>query len=387
MKVIYLDSSSSSRVDKEVIKAICLNLKKYGNSFSKHIYGLNSSNEIENCRTTISKIIHCKMNEIIFTSGATESNNLAIKGYAFNNSSKKRFLALKTEHKSVINSMLEVKKFNHFVYFMNPKRDGLLDFSKFKKKVKKYEINFVSVMWVNNELGVIQNINKLSNFCKKNKIILHVDATQSFGKIKINLKKIKIDLLSISVHKNHGPKGVGILYIKKGINIIPQINGGIQERNLRSGTLANHQIVGMSKTFEISSRDFMINLKKIRVLSKYLISSLKKIKLVKINGNRKHSIDNIINVSFFAINSESLIKLMKNFAISSKTTCDDKKFSFVLESIYSREVESIRITISKYNSLHEIKLFSKILRRNVRKLRKFSKLWRWYKNKSLTILK
>lgn len=384
-KIIYFDNASTTKVDSRVRKKINKYLKIYGNFSSNHNYGFFVRKKINKFRKKISFFLNCKNNEIIFTSGSTESNNLAVKGYVFSNNKIKNLLTLKTEHKSVINSFKKVEKFGHKIYFFKVKNDGLLDLKKFKKFVLDKKIDFVSIMWVNNEIGVIQEIKKICRFCKSKKIIFHVDASQAFGKIVINLKEINVDMLSISAHKNHGPKGIGILYIRNGLLINSEIEGGGQEKSIRSGTIPTHQIAGIYETFRISSKDFKKNNRKIKVIFDFIIKNLNKIENIRINGSLKNRVNNNINVSFGCVEGEAIMMKMSKFALSSGSACNSENLepSYVLKAInvpLDMIHNSIRITIGKFNKIKEAKLLIKYFKRSIYSLRKISPLWKMYKN-------
>jgi len=341
--------------------------------------------KINKFRKKIAFFLNCKHDEIIFTSGSTESNNLAVKGYVFSNNKIKILLTLKTEHKSVINSFKKVEKFGHKVYFFEVKNDGLLDLTKFKKFVLYKKINFVSIMWVNNEIGVIQEIKKICSFCKSKKIIFHVDASQAFGKINIDLKEVNVDMLSISAHKNYGPKGIGILYIRKGLLINSEIEGGGQEKSIRSGTIPTHQIAGIYETFRISRKEFKKNNIKTKIIFDFIIKGLNKIENIRINGSLKKRVFNNINVSFGCVEGESIMMKMSKFALSSGSACNSENLepSYVLKAInvpLDMIHNSIRITIGKFNNLKEAKLLIKCFKKSISSLRKISPLWEMYKN-------
>ncbi|MGX7576574.1 cysteine desulfurase family protein [Candidatus Vidania fulgoroideorum] len=387
-KIIYFDNASSTKIDKAVFKKMFNFLENnFGNGGSlDHKVGVNISNIIEKKRFSISKILKCEPEEVIFTSSATEANNLAIKGMAFYDSLKKTFLTLKTEHKSVINVYKRIEEFGHKVIYLDVDNKGICSYKEIKKNIIENKVNMISIMMVNNEIGVIQNIKKIGKLCKKMKIVFHVDCTQAFGKIPINIRKNNINLLSISAHKIYGPQGIGLLYKNKKINLYSEIQGGDQEMGLRSGTLPSHQIVGLCEAMKLAHRDLIINNKKISKISNFIKEKIFKIKNVILNGSENKRIPHNLNFSFEAVEGESLMMKMKNFALSSGSACNSLNLepSYVLNCIKTPKHlihNSIRITIGKYNNIKEAKLLTNNIKKSINYLRKISPLWDMKKRK------
>ncbi|ADM89701.1 putative cysteine desulfurase IscS [Candidatus Zinderia insecticola CARI] len=385
---IYLDYSATTPIDPRVVNKIIPILKYHFGNYSSntHFYGKYIKILIEKSRKKISKIINCKYKEIIFTSGATESINLALKGILnFNNKKKNHIITLKTEHKATLNTLKELENLGYKITYLKPNKEGIINIKKLKKKINKKTI-LITIMYVNNEIGVIQKIKKISNLCNKKNIFLHCDATQAIGKININLKKTKIDLMSFSGHKIYAPKGIGVLYISKKSKIIikPQIHGGGQERGIRSGTLATHQIIGLSKSIKILREEMKYEIIKIKILHNKLIKSLQSIEEIYINGNIKKKVPHILNINFNFIEGESLIMSLKNIAISSGSACTSSNLepSYVIKSLNNKKKlphSSIRFSIGRYTTLKEIKLLKIILKNKIIKLRNISPLWEMFK--------
>ncbi|QJC33814.1 aminotransferase class V-fold PLP-dependent enzyme [Enterobacteriaceae endosymbiont of Donacia provostii] len=382
-KLIYLDYAATTPVDPKVLKEMqnyfTIN-GIFGNSSSYlHTFSLKARNIIENARINIANIIGSKKEEIIFTSSATESINLAIKGIAFNylNHKKKNIITSFMEHKAVLETCNFVKKLGIKIIYIKNSNKGVINLNILEKKIT-YQTILVSIMHINNEIGTINDIIKIGEICKKNNVILHVDATQSMGKYSFNLKNMNIDLLSFSAHKFYGPKGIGVLYIKnnkKKINLFPLLHGGGQENGLRSGTLATHQIVGMSKALSITNN--LINKEKERItfLKKKLWSGIKNIPGIYLNGSLKHSSPYIINIGFKNIFNKILILEMKNIAISTSSACNSNKYhlSYVLKSLGLNNnliQSSIRISFGRFTTEKEINYTIKKFHFIIKKIKK-----------------
>ncbi|QJC34992.1 cysteine desulfurase family protein [Enterobacteriaceae endosymbiont of Donacia piscatrix] len=382
-KLIYLDYASTTPVDKQVLQE----MKNYftikgifGNPSSYlHLFGINAKNAVENARINISNIIGSKKEEIIFTSSATESINLAIKGIAFNylNNKKKNIITSFIEHKAVLETCNFIKKLGVKIIYIKNSRIGKINLNILKKKITDETI-LVSIMHINNEIGIINDINKIGYICKKKNTLFHVDATQSVGKYSFNLKNMNIDLLSFSAHKFYGPKGIGVLYIKnnkKKINLLPLIHGGEQENSLRSGTLAVHQIVGMSTALKIANSIMEQEKKRITFLKNKLWNGIKNIQGIYLNGNFKDSSPYIINIGFKNIFNKILILEMKNIAISTSSACNSNKhhLSYVLKSLGLNDKlikSSIRISFGKFTTEKEIDYTVKKLNFIIKQIKK-----------------
>ncbi|WP_338521710.1 aminotransferase class V-fold PLP-dependent enzyme [Candidatus Legionella polyplacis] len=377
---IYLDYMATTPVDPRVIEKMIYYLGPsgiYGNAGSTtHIYGKMALEGIEESRIKIANAINAFPSEIIFTSGATESNNLAILGSVdFYKRKGNHIITLQTEHKSVLNSCKELEKRGFKVTYIKPQQNGLLDLDVLKSSITNKTI-LVSIMHVNNEIGVIQDICSISDFLYNKGIIFHVDATQSMGKLKINLNKISLDLMSFSGHKIYGPKGIGVLYVRnypKRIHLVPQSFGGKQENGLRSGTLATHQIVGIGEAFYLSEllrkkeQEYFLYLRKI------LWEKIKNLPGIQLNSNEKNCVNNILNISFRDIDGDILLSALNQLAISKMSTClsETKESSYVLRALGIDDIlasNSIRISFGRFTTEKDIKLASDIIYDQINKL-------------------
>ncbi|HUR90814.1 MAG TPA: IscS subfamily cysteine desulfurase, partial [Ramlibacter sp.] len=322
-----------------------------------------------------------------WTSGATESDNLAIKGAAnFYKTRGKHLITVKTEHKAVLDTMREMERQGFEVTYMDVKEDGLLDLDALKAAIRPDTI-LISVMYVNNEIGVVQDIPALGALCREKGIIFHVDAAQATGKIEIDVKKTPIDLMSLASHKSYGPKGIGALYVcrKPRVRIEPQMHGGGHERGMRSGTLPTHQIVGMGEAFRLARLEMAQDAEKARRLQKRLLDGLKDIDQVFINGNLEHRVPHNLNISFNFVEGESLIMGIKGLAVSSGSACTSASLepSYVLRALgRSDELahSSLRMTIGRFTTEEEIDYAVDTIRKNVARLRELSPLWEMYQD-------
>lgn len=369
MKKIYLDNHSTTQIDPKVLKAMLPYFnEKYGNSSSRsHAFGWEAEAAIEVARNEVSNLISAENDEIIFTSGATESNNLAIRGlFNANVNLKKKIITLVTEHRAVLDVCENIDKtFNKTTTYIFPNSDGLIDLSKFKQLLTK-DVLMVSIMHVNNEIGVIQPIKEIGEICKKNNILFHVDAAQSLGKVNINVKEMNIDLLSISGHKLYGPKGIGALYINNSKNIILDslIVGGGQELNIRSGTLPVPLIVGFGSACTIAKKLLQEESQKILELRELLINNiLTKYPNTIINGHRQKRVPGNINMSFPFLNGKSIINSLPKIAVSSGSACTSSspKPSHVLTALGLNKLDintTIRIGIGRFNSKKDVEIAS-----------------------------
>ncbi|WP_343184218.1 IscS subfamily cysteine desulfurase [Buchnera aphidicola (Ceratovacuna keduensis)] len=387
---IYLDYAATTPVDKKVAKIMLKYLTKnnnFGNAASRsHKFGWIAEEAVDIAREQISNLINSDPKEIIFTSGATESINLAIKGIMqFYKNKGNHIITSKTEHKAVLDTCRYLENKKCKVTYIKPKKNGIINIKDISKNINKNTL-LVSIMHVNNETGIIQDIEKISKICRKKKIFFHVDATQSVGKIKINLKKTKIDLMSFSSHKIYGPKGIGALFIRKKprIRISPQIHGGGHERGMRSGTLPVHQIVGMGEAFRIAKKKIKsenIMLKKLRNI---LWKKIKNIEEIYLNSDLKKTSPHILNISFNYIEGESIIMALKDLAISSGSACTSASLepSYVLKSMGIKTElahSSIRFSFGRFTKKKEIYYAANIIHKSVKKLRKLSPLWEMFK--------
>jgi cysteine desulfurase len=386
---IYMDYSATTPVDPRVAeKMIPFITESYGNPASRsHPYGWIAEKAVENARNEVAKLVNADPREIIWTSGATESNNLAIKGASnFYSSKGKHIISVATEHKAVIDAVREMERMGYETTFLQPEPDGLIDIKKFKDAIRPDTV-LASVMLVNNEIGVIQDINALGKVCREEKIIFHVDAAQATGKVKIDLEKLPVDLMSFSAHKTYGPKGVGALYVRRKprIRIEAQMHGGGHERGIRSGTLATHQIVGMGEAFRIAREEMEMENARIKKLQSRLLSGLIEIEETYVNGDIEKRVPHNLNISFNYVEGESLIMAIKGIAVSSGSACTSASLepSYVLRALgRSDELahSSIRFSIGRFTKDSDIDYAIRLLKEKIGKLRELSPLWEMFKD-------
>ena len=386
---IYLDYSATTPVDPRVAeKMIPYLVEKFGNPASRsHAFGWEAEAAVEEAREEVAKLVNADPKEIVWTSGATESNNLAIKGAAHFYSGKgKHLITVKTEHKAVLDTCRELERQGFEVTYLDVLENGLLDPDVFKAALRPDTI-LVSVMMVNNEIGVIQPIAEIGEVCREKGIIFHVDAAQATGKVEIDLAALKVDLMSFSAHKTYGPKGIGALYIRRKprVRLEAQMHGGGHERGFRSGTLATHQIVGMGEAFRLARDEMTEENKRIGALRDRLLKGLSDIEQVFINGDLEHRVPHNLNISFAYVEGESMLMAIKDLAVSSGSACTSASLepSYVLRAL-GREDElahsSIRFTIGRFNTEEEIDYAVKLLHEKIGKLRELSPLWEMFQD-------
>ncbi len=388
-KPIYLDYSSTTPIDPRVAeKMIPFITEHFGNPASRsHSFGWTAEEAVEEARDEVAKLVNADPREIVWTSGATESNNLAIKGASHFYSTKgKHILTVSTEHKCVIDSFRELEREGYTATYLEPEPNGLVDLEKFKKAIRPDTV-LASVMFVNNEIGVIQDIEALGNICREQKVIFHVDAAQATGKVDIDLEKLPVDLMSFSAHKTYGPKGIGALYVRRKprIRIEAQMHGGGHERGMRSGTLATHQIVGMGEAFRIARIEMQLENERIRKLRDKLLHGLQDMEEVYVNGDLKHRIPHNLNISFNYVEGESLIMAVKDIAVSSGSACTSASLepSYVLRALgRSDELahSSIRFSIGRFTTEADVDFTIQLLKEKIHKLRELSPLWDMFKD-------
>ncbi|HEY0268876.1 MAG TPA: IscS subfamily cysteine desulfurase [Methyloradius sp.] len=381
---IYLDYSATTPVDKRVAeKMIPFLTEDFGNPASRsHPFGWIAEKAVENARDEVAKLVNADPREIVWTSGATESNNLAIKGAAnFYSGKGKHVITIQTEHKAVIDTVRELERVDFEATYLAPEPNGLVDLEKFRAAIRPDTV-LASVMLVNNEIGVIQDIEAIGNICRENNVIFHVDAAQATGKVAIDLGKLPVDLMSFSAHKTYGPKGVGALYVRRKprIRIEAQMHGGGHERGMRSGTLATHQIVGMGEAFRIAREEMELENARIRRLRDKLLSGLQEIDEVYVNGDMKHRVPHNLNISFNFVEGESLIMAVKDIAVSSGSACTSASLepSYVLRALgRSDELahSSIRFSIGRFTTEEDIDYTVALMKSKIGKLRELSPLW------------
>jgi cysteine desulfurase len=389
MKPIYLDYSATTPVDQRVAqKMIPYLTEMFGNPASRsHAYGWETDDAVEEAREQVAKLVNCEAKEIVWTSGATESNNLAIKGAAhFYKTKGKHLITLKTEHKAVLDTMRELEREGYEVTYLDVEPNGLLDLEKFKAALRPDTI-VASVMYVNNEIGVIQDIPAIGEICRERGIVFHVDAAQATGKVIIDLEKTKVDLMSFCAHKTYGPKGIGALYVRKKprIRLEAQIHGGGHERGMRSGTLATHQIVGMGEAFRIAREEMASENERIRMLRDRLLKGLQDIEETYVNGDMDNRVPHNLNISFNFVEGESLIMGIKELAVSSGSACTSASLepSYVLRALGRNDElahSSIRFTLGRFTTEADVDFTIKLLHAKIGKLREMSPLWEMFKD-------
>jgi len=386
----YMDYSATTPVDKRVAEKMAKYLTMegdFGNPASRsHYYGWQAEKAVDEARSQVAELVGADPREIVWTSGATESNNLAIKGIAnFYHKRGKHIITLKTEHKAVLDTCRQLEREGFEVAYLEPLSNGLLDISTFKDAIREDTI-LASIMHVNNEIGVIQDIQSIGDICREHKIFFHVDAAQSVGKIPINLVSLPVDLMSFSAHKIYGPKGMGALYVsrKPRVRLEAQMHGGGHERGMRSGTLATHQIVGMGEAFAIAKAEMLKEGKKIKQLRDRLLDGFADMEEVVINGDTEQRVPGYLNISFNYVEGESLMMAISDVAVSSGSACTSASLepSYVLRALgLSDELahSSIRFSIGRYTTEKDVDDAIRLVREKVEKLRDLSPLWDMFK--------
>ncbi|MDH5286353.1 MAG: IscS subfamily cysteine desulfurase [Betaproteobacteria bacterium] len=385
---IYLDYSATTPVDPRVAeKMIPWLTQNFGNPASRsHAFGWDAEAAVEQARAEVAALVGCDPKEIVWTSGATESINLALKGAAhFYKDKGRHVVTVKTEHKATLDTVRELEREGFEATYLDVRPDGLLDLDMVERTLRPGTI-LVSVMLVNNEIGVIQDVAAIGEMCRKRGIVFHVDAAQATGKVPIDLGRLKVDLMSFSAHKTYGPKGVGALYVRRKprVRIEAQMHGGGHERGMRSGTLPTHQIVGMGEAFRLARLEMAQENERIRGLRDRLWQGLSKIEEVYVNGDMERRVPHNLNVSFNFVEGESLIMAIKDVAVSSGSACTSASLepSYVLRALgRSDELahSSIRFTVGRFTTAEEIDYAVDLLQRKIAKLRELSPLWEMHK--------
>jgi cysteine desulfurase len=385
-----MDYAATTPMDPRVAEKMCTYLTlegEFGNPASRsHAYGWNAENAVEEARKQVADLVNADSKEIVFTSGATESDNLAIKGAAHFYSGKgKHIITSKTEHKAVLDSCRQLEREGFEVTYLDPESNGLIDLKKLEAAIRPDTI-LISIMHVNNELGVIQDIEAIGDLARGKGILFHVDAAQSAGKVAIDLAKLKVDLMSFSGHKIYGPKGIGALYVRRKprVRLEAQMHGGGHERGMRSGTLPTHQIVGMGEAFRIAKEEMAADNARITRLRDRLLNGVKDLEEVYINGDMARRVPNILNISFNYVEGESLIMALKDIAVSSGSACTSASLepSYVLRALgRSDELahSSIRFSIGRFTTEEQIDYAIEHVREAIARLRALSPLWDMYK--------
>jgi cysteine desulfurase len=390
MKPIYFDYSATTPVDKRVADKMIQHLTidgDFGNPASRsHAYGWQAEAAVDEAREQVAQLIGADPKEIVWTSGATESDNLAIKGAAhFYNKRGKHIITCKTEHKAVLDTCRQLEREGYEVTYLDPEPNGLIDLHKLQQAIRP-DTTLISIMHVNNEIGVIQDVDAIGKLARENKIIFHCDAAQSAGKIPIDVEKMNVDLLSLSAHKFYGPKGVGALYVRRKprVRLEAQMHGGGHERGMRSGTLAVHQIVGMGEAARIAREELPEEAARILRLRNRLYEGFKDMEEVYVNGDMGHRIPGNLNISFNFVEGESLIMALKDLAVSSGSACTSASLepSYVLRALGRNDElahSSIRFSIGRYTTEEDVDRAIELVRSNIGKLRELSPLWDMYK--------
>ena len=386
---IYLDYSATTPVDPRVAqKMIPFLTADYGNPASRsHAFGWKAEEAVEEARAQVAALVRCDSREVVWTSGATESINLALKGAAeFYKAKGKHLVTVKTEHKATLDTMRELERRGFEVTYLAVRPDGLLDLNQLEAAIRKDTI-LVSVMFVNNEIGVIQDIPAIGDMCRKRGVLLHVDAAQATGKCDIDLQALKVDLMSFSAHKTYGPKGIGALFVRRKprVRLEAQIHGGGHERGFRSGTLATHQIAGMGEAFRLAKLEMAGENERIRAMRDKLLAGMNQMEEVFVNGDLARRVPHNLNISFNFVEGESLIMAVKDIAVSSGSACTSASLepSYVLRALgRSDELahSSIRFTLGRFTTQEEVDYTVNHLRSKVEKLRDLSPLWEMHKD-------
>ncbi|AKM91568.1 TPA: IscS subfamily cysteine desulfurase [Neisseria meningitidis] len=386
---VYLDYAATTPVDKRVAeKMIPYLTETFGNPASNsHAFGWEAEEAVEKARADIAALINADPKEIVFTSGATESDNLAIKGAAnFYKTKGKHLITVKTEHKAVLDTMRELERQGFEVTYLGVQENGLIDLEELKAAIRDDTI-LISVMWVNNEIGVVQDIPAIGEICRERKIVFHVDAAQACGKVPVDVEAAKIDLLSMSAHKVYGPKGIGALYVRRKprVRLEAQMHGGGHERGFRSGTLPTHQIVGMGEAFRIAKEELEQDMAHYRKLRDIFLKGIEGIEEVYINGDLGHRAPNNLNVSFNFVEGESLIMAVKELAVSSGSACTSASLepSYVLRALGRNDElahSSLRITFGRMTTEEEVQFAAELIKSKIGKLRELSPLWEMFKD-------
>jgi cysteine desulfurase len=386
---IYMDYGATTPCDPRVVEAMIPWLREhFGNPASRsHAWGWEAEEVVEKSRAQVAGLIHADPREIVWTSGATESINLAIKGAAhFYSTRGKHLITVKTEHKAVLDTMRELERQGFEVTYLDVQENGLLDLDRLKDAIRKDTI-LISIMLVNNEIGVIQDIPTIGNMCRERGIIFHVDAAQATGKVVIDVETLPVDLMSLASHKTYGPKGIGALYVRRKprVRLEAQMHGGGHERGMRSGTLPTHQCVGMGVAFSIAQAEMGTEIDRIRMLQRRLLDGLSSIEQVFINGDMERRVPHNLNASFNFVEGESLIMGVKGLAVSSGSACTSASLepSYVLRALgRSDELahSSLRMTIGRFTTQEEIDYAVSTLQDRVGRLRELSPLWEMFKD-------
>jgi cysteine desulfurase len=391
-KPIYLDYAATTPVDPRVAKKMCdyltLDGGLFGNAASRsHAFGWEAEKAVEEARQQVADLIGADPKEIVWTSGATESDNLAIKGVAgFYQKKGKHIVTCKTEHKAVLDTCRYLERQGFEVTYLDPEPSGLIDLGKLASAIREDTI-LVSLMHVNNEIGVIQDLKAIGALCREKKVLFHVDAAQGAGKAPIDVNEMNVDLMSFSGHKVYGPKGIGALYVRRKprVRLEAQMHGGGHERGMRSGTLPTHQIVGMGEAFRLAKEEMAADNERVRMLRDRLLAGFKDIEEVYVNGELESRVPHNLNISFNFVEGESLMMALKDLAVSSGSACTSASLepSYVLRALGRNDElahSSIRFSIGRFTTEEEIDYAIELIHEKIGKLRELSPLWEMYKD-------
>jgi cysteine desulfurase len=383
---IYLDYASTTPVDPAVADRMVEFLTPsghFGNPASRsHMFGWQAEAAVEDARVDVANLIGADPREVVWTSGATEANNLAIKGCAqFNTRKGKHIITSKIEHKAVLDTCRQLEREGFEITYLNPDKSGLIQPQAIADAIRD-DTTVVSIMHVNNELGTLNDIAAIGKLCRENKVFFHVDAAQSAGKTAIDVEAMQVDMMSFSAHKIYGPKGIGALYVRRKprVRIEAQMHGGGHERGMRSGTLPTHQIVGMGAAFKLGAEVLADESARITALRKRLWDGVSDMQEVYLNGSEHQHVPGIINISFAYVEGESLIMALRDLAVSSGSACTSASLepSYVLRALGLNDEmahSSIRFSIGRYTSEQDVDDAIAKVRHAVEKLRELSPLW------------
>ena len=388
---IYLDYAATAPVDPRVAEKMmqCLTTEgNFGNPASRsHLFGWKAEEAVENARSQVAELINADPREIVWTSGATESDNLAIKGVAhFYKKNGNHIITSKLEHKAVLDTCRQLEREGYEVTYLEPGADGIITPELVESAIREDTI-LVSIMHVNNEIGTVNDIAAIGELTRSRKIIFHVDAAQSLARVPLDMKEMKVDLMSMSGHKIYGPKGIGALYVqrKPRIRLEAQMHGGGHERGMRSGTLPTHQIVGMGEACAILKAEMQENTDHAEALKARFQNHLSDMEEVHLNGSATQRIPGILNISFAFVEGESLIMSLRDIAVSSGSACTSASLepSYVLRALGLNDElahSSIRFSFGRFTTEEEVDHAANLVRGAVEKLRELSPLWDMYKD-------
>ncbi len=389
---------ATSPVDPAVAKAMseCMTMEGIFANPASQTYqlGWQASQLVENAAQQVAELVHCSPEELVWTSGATESDNLAILGVAESyQRNGKHLITMATEHKAILDPCRYLETQGFEVTYLKPSRDGLLDLDEFKAAIRPDTL-LASIMLVNNETGVIQDIPQISEIARKHNILMHCDAAQATGRVPINLSQWPVDLMSLASHKSYGPKGIGALYVrqKPRVRLSSQIYGGGHQRGMRSGTLPTHQIVGMGKAFEIAQQRFNQDQQHIEKLSRKLCSPLNQLSGFYVNGANAPKIPGCVNFYFEGVEGESLMLSLHELALSSGSACnsanpDPSHVLLAMGLPRMSAYNSLRLSIGRFTSETDIDHSIVLITQAVQRLRSMSPIWDSVKNQLQTTTK